>query len=73
MLHVPDIVRLLAVFACSGIFWMMILFLVDRVSMDQARPGAIPLAILVLVVSAYFLIDVVSHNDAVALLVPAHL
>lgn len=60
MLHTPDLVRLLAVFACSGIFWMTILFLVDRVSMDQSTPGSIPLAVLALVVSAYCLIGVVS-------------
>ena len=60
MLHASDLVRLLAVFACSGIFWMTILFLVDRVSIDQSRPGSIPLAVLVLLISAYCLIGVVS-------------
>jgi hypothetical protein len=44
MLHASDLARLLAVFACSGIFWMTILFRVDRVAIDQSRPCSIPLA-----------------------------
>ena len=59
MLSSSDFVRLLAVFSCSGIFWMMIWFLLEKVSMKQPLPGSARLAIVVLIVSAYALIDVV--------------
>lgn len=70
MLQLSDIVRLLAVFVCSGIFWMMILFLVEKVSMKHPLPGSTSLAIVVLVVSAYLLIDVVTKQSAVSFLMP---
>ena len=69
MLTLSDFVRLLAVFTCSGIFWMTIWFLVEKVSMKRALPGSTGLAIVVLVVSAYLLIDVVRHDGTVAFLV----
>ena len=69
MLTPTDFVRLLAVFAWSGIFWMTIWFLLEKVSMKRALPGSTGLAIVVLVVSAYLLIDVVRGDSTVAFLV----
>ena len=60
MLSASDFVRLLAVFSCSGIFWMMIWFLVEKVSMRRPLPGSTRLAVVLLVLSAYALIDVVT-------------
>jgi hypothetical protein len=70
MLQTSDVVRLLAVFACSGIFWMMIWFLIEKISMKRPLPGSTGLAIVVLVLSAYLLIDVVTQASAVSFLVP---
>jgi hypothetical protein len=70
MLELSDLVKLLAVFVCSGIFWMMILFLVEKVSMKHPLPGSTGLAIVVLVVSAYLLIDVVTQQITFAALIP---
>ena len=68
-----DITRLLAVFVCSGIFWMMIWFLIEKVSLQHPLPGSTGLAIVVLVLAAYFLVGVVTKPDAVAFLVPPQL
>jgi hypothetical protein len=70
VLQLSDIARLLAVFVCSGIVWMMIWFLVEKVSLKHPLPGSIGFAIVVLVLSAYLLVDVVTQPDAVAFLVP---
>jgi len=69
MLSVSDLVRLLAVFAGSGIFWLMILFLIEKVSLKHPLPGSTGLAIVVLVASAYFVIAVVT-KDGLALMMP---
>jgi len=70
MLQASDIVRLLAVFVCSGVFWMMIWFLLEKVSMKHQLPGSTGLAVVVLVLSAYLLIDVVTQESAVSFLMP---
>lgn len=70
MMQISDLVRLLAVFTCSGIFWMMIWFLLEEISMKHPLPGSTGLAIVVLVVSAYLLVDVVTHASVVLFLAP---
>jgi hypothetical protein len=37
MLKLSEIIRLGVVFFCSGVFWMMVLFLVEKVSMKRPR------------------------------------
>ena len=69
MLSLSDVMRLLAVFTASGVFWMMILFLVEKVSLNHPLPGSTGLAIVVLVASAYFVIAVVT-KDSLALMMP---
>jgi hypothetical protein len=70
MLPFDNIARLMAVFTCSGIFWMMIWFLVEKISMKHPLPGSTGLAIVVLVAAAFLLIGVVTQQNAVAFLVP---
>jgi len=70
MLHSSDLVRLLAVFCCSGIFWLMVLFLIEKTSLKHPLPGSIGFAILVLVLSACLLVEVVTRDTAVSFLVP---
>jgi hypothetical protein len=67
MLSGYDFVRLVAVFTASGVFWMTIWFLVEKVSMKRPLPGSTVLAFVVLVVSAYALVEVVT-GGAVSLL-----
>src|SRR5215471_5519701 len=62
MLHSSDLVRLLAVFCCSGIFWLMVLFLIEKTSLKHPLPGSIGFAILVLVLSACLLVEVVTRD-----------
>ena len=64
MLPVSDFVRLLAVFVCSGIFWMMIWFLVEKVSLERPLPGSTGLAIVLLVAAAYGVVEVVTAHGA---------
>jgi hypothetical protein len=49
---------------------MMIWFLIEKISMKHPLPGSTGLAIVVLVVSAYLLVDVVTQENAVAFLLP---
>jgi hypothetical protein len=66
-----DLVRVIAVFFCSGIFWMMVLYLVEQPARDRRTvPGSVPLAVTILLIAAVLLVDMVMHADAVSFLVP---
>ncbi len=69
-LSLAGTVRLMAVLFCSGIFWMMVLYLVEKPDLDRPRPGSVPMAIAILLVAAFLLTIVVTRADAVAFLVP---
>jgi len=48
----------------------MIRFRIEKVSLKQPLPGPVGLAIILLVASAYVLIDIVTQPNAVAFLIP---
>lgn len=69
----PELARFVAALFYSGIFWMMVLFLVvDRHALDRtsARSELVPLAIVVLIASAYLFLGVVAHQEVFAMPLP---
>ncbi len=53
----------------SGIFWMMVLFVIEnrRVESSERRP-LLPVAVLLMVGSVYLMLGIVAHQDLSATL-----
>jgi hypothetical protein len=54
-----EVSRFIAALFTSGIFWMMVLFFVERKTETRRRSGLKILATVILVASAFLLLDVV--------------
>jgi hypothetical protein len=52
----------------SGIFWMMVWFVVENGGLRRsARPGMLPLAMVLMVFAAYLILGVVAHQRLFAM------
>ena len=60
MLHLDDLPRVFIALFCSGIFWMMVLFLMEK---RQPWRGSTVAASALLILSAYIFLVAVSHQD----------
>jgi hypothetical protein len=68
--NLHEIVRLMFVLYCGGLFWMALVFLIEKISKGSELQASIGFGVAVLVLSAYLLIGAVSDQNAVAFLVP---
>ena len=64
MLTLSDLTRVLVALFYSGIFWMMMLFLLEKRSTWR---GSLAVATAMLILSAYLFLGAVAHEDIWAL------
>jgi hypothetical protein len=57
-----EIARFIAALFASGIFWLMVLFFIERAWLRSRLPGALIMAVLVLTLSAIALFTVVDEG-----------
>ena len=57
-----EIARFIVALFASGIFWLMVLFFVEKAWLRSRLPGVLPMAVLVLTLSALALFTVVDDN-----------
>jgi len=57
-----EIARFIAALFASGIFWLMVLFFIERAWLRSRLPGALIMAVLVLTLSAIALFTVVDDG-----------
>ena len=57
-----EFARFIAALVASGIFWLMVLFFIERAWLRSRLPGALIMAVLVLTLSALALFTVVDEG-----------
>jgi glucan phosphoethanolaminetransferase (alkaline phosphatase superfamily) len=68
MSNASELARFAAALFFSGIFWMMILFLIEvRALKRRVRPGLVALAVILLIASAYLMLGVVANQGLLAM------